>query len=170
MIEQTRKFLASVPNLGALMDQVVVEAGVNLNNFEELRTAREAARDTVMANLRENGGLYHVVHFPEIIETDPLTEKTVKGAYYEINNVATGKSLLIPMFVWHRFVEHGQLTQTETLINLGNSKVSERPMFLDFPALYVVLKEALMPPDVTQEIQANAPQIMATLQQFMAAK
>lgn len=170
MLEQTRKYLAAIPGLGALMDQLVVEEGVNVNNFEELRTARESARETVMARLREGQGLYHVVHFPEIVETDPLTEKPVKGGYIELTNVSTGKSLLIPMFVWHRFVEHGQLTQTESLINLGNSKVSERPMAFDFPGLIAVLKGAYMPPDVLQEIQANGQQIMSTLQQFLAAK
>lgn len=170
MLEQTRKFLAAIPNLGGLMDQVVIEQGVNVNNFEELRTARETARDTVINRLREGDAVYHVVHFPEIIENDPLTEKPIKGGYIELVNVKSGKSMLIPMFVWHHFVEHGQLTQTEELINLGNSKVSERPMALDFPGLINVLKGAPMPPEVVQEIQANGQQIMATLQQFMASK
>jgi hypothetical protein len=170
MLEETRKFLAAIPNLGALMDQIIVEQGINLNNFEELRTARETARETVMTRLREGTGVYHVVHFPEIVENDPLTEKPIKGGYIELNNVITAKSMLIPMFVWVRFVEHGQLTQTEDLINLGNSKVSERPMALDFPGLINVLKGSPMPPEVVQEIQANGQQIMATLQQFMAAK
>jgi hypothetical protein len=170
MLEQTRQYLAAIPNLGALMDQVVVEQGINLNNFEELRTAREAARETVFSRLREGAALYHVIHYPEIVENDPLTEKPVKGGYVEITNVITGKAILIPMFVWHRFVEHGQITQTETLINLGNSKVSERPMALDFPGLFGILKGAPMPAEVVQEIQAQGQQVMATLQQFMAAK
>jgi hypothetical protein len=170
MLEQTRPFLAAIPNLGALMDQIIVEQGVNVNNFEELRTARESARETVFNRLREGEALYHVVHFPEIVENDPLTEKPVKGGLIEITNVKTGKAMMIPMFVWHRFVEHGQLTQTEILINLGNSKVAERPMALDYPTLINVLTGAPMPAEVVQEIQTNHPQIMATLQQFLAAK
>ena len=154
MLEVTRKFLAAIPNLGALMDQVVVETGVNLNNFEELRGAREESRETVLSRLRETQGLYHIVQFPELVENCPVCNQTVKGGYMELNNVGTGKVILIPMFVWHHFIEHGEMEFVETLVNLGNSKVSERPMPLDFMGMISVLARSAIPADVQQELQA----------------
>ncbi|MBC7543212.1 MAG: hypothetical protein H7338_10820 [Candidatus Sericytochromatia bacterium] len=170
MLELTRKFLAEIPNLGALMDQVVIETGVNVNNFEELRVAREEARDTVMNRLREFQGLHHIIQFPELIEADPVTGKPVKGGYIELNNISTGKSVLIPMFVWTQFIEHDNMEFTETIVNLGNSRVSDRPMPLDFSAVFNVMKGATIPADVIQEIQASAPQIQAVMQRVQAAR
>jgi hypothetical protein len=168
MLETTRKFLATVPNLGALMDNVVVEAGVNVNNFEDLKGAREDARDTVLQRLREEKGLHTVVMYPELLDACSTCAATLRGGYIELNNVSTGKACLIPMFVWHQFVEHGVLDYVETLVNLGNSKVSERPIPLDFTAMLIVMKEANMPSDVVQEIQTNGPQIKQILDAAVA--
>ena len=152
MLPELRKYLGAIPNLGALMDQVVLESGLNINNFEDLKGTRETAREQVLANLRETRGLHTLVMYPDLLETCATCNTPIKGGYMELNNTATGKSMLIPMFVWHQCVEHGVLNYVETVSNLGGSRVSERPMPVDLRAVLQVMHPAI-PPEVVAGLQ-----------------
>lgn len=152
MLIELRKYLGGLPSLGALMDQKVQASGINLNNFEELKTTRETARTAVLDELRETRQLHTLIQFPDIQETCAACQQPMKGGYVELNNAATGKAILIPTVVWHHFVEHGVANYVETVTNLGGSKIADRPLPFDLRAVIQVMHPSI-PTEVVTELQ-----------------
>lgn len=153
MLPLLREFLGSLPFLHQMLEQELNTMQVNVNNFEELKAAREEARNAAIGKLKEMRGIYRVLRYPSIQEAPcPQCGEKPQGAHIEYTNATTGRSYMLPTQLNHQFLAHGIASIIEPVTNLGGSQLGEHTQALDVRKLLSVLEGSALPQPVQEEL------------------
>lgn len=153
MLPLLREYLGSLPFLHQLIEQELNTMQVNVNNFEELKSAREEARNAAVQKMKDARGIYRLLRYPSIQEAPcPQCGEKPQGAHIEYNNAASGRGYMLPTQLNHQFLAHGIASVNEPVTNLGGSQMSEHAQNLDVRRLIQLLEGASLPQPVQEEL------------------
>lgn len=153
MLETLREFVKQIPVLAAMLEREVLNHPSDATNTEDMRHHVAKLQTQLFARLKEERQLYAVMHFPEHETTCPDCREVYFGYYWEVNNAATGKGLIVANRLIHGLVAHEQLFLAEPMQTIGGTKVGDTRLVLNLAALKATFEGAHVPPEVLAEIQ-----------------
>lgn len=152
MFEATRRYLAEIPVLAALVDAAYAMNPVTSSNPDELRTHLITIQKQVVQALNQVKSLYRVELYPNESFTCPACGWEAKGAYWELSNPTTSKRELFPSSLLHGFIDHGTMSLDEPVVNLSNIYTGDRELKLSLEALMRVFTGLDLPEPVVAEL------------------
>lgn len=154
MFEATRRFLAEVPVLAALVDAAYAMNPLTTSNPDELRGHLIAIQKQVVEALKQVKSLYRVEMYPNESFTCPACGWEAKGAYWELSNPTTGKRDIFSSSLLHGFIDHGTMALDEPVVNFSNIYTGDRELRLSLEGLMRVLNGAELSDSVMTELMA----------------
>jgi twitching motility protein PilT len=154
-LDVLRTYLLGVPVLADTVDEEYLKAVRGVTIDLEMRGLRKRIQEKFIAGVKEQGGLYRIVHFRDLTAKCSFEgcEIVVNGGYYEFSNPRTNKNVMIPSAIAHNLLYHSMVAYEELCTNLGNSPMGTIWQYLDAPSLVSVLKDCSCPDSGRQELE-----------------